>query len=287
MSTLTAQPQSPAGPAFIDTTGALDDMAPRFAGSAASPSFNGVNLLEVRAERNRNDELLAMVAHELRGPLNALKLSTEMIRRVSSGRREIERSVEAIDRQIAHLTQLADDLLDATRVAHGVLHLHKVRTDFDTVLTDSLEGVGLAAEKRGQTFSIETPVEKIWTNSDPIRLAQAISNMLVNAVKYTSISGSIKLTVRAERNDLVVSVKDNGQGISSSLLPHVFDLFAQSRRTIASSADGLGIGLAIVKAIAELHGGTISASSAGPGAGSEFVLRLPIIVARENVSSSQ
>jgi signal transduction histidine kinase len=287
MSTLTVQPHSPAGPAFIDASDALDDMAPRFAGAATSLSFNGVDRVEAQVERNRNDELLAMVAHELRGPLNALKLSTEMIRRVSSGRREIERSLEAIDRQIAHLTQLADDLLDATRVAHGVFHLHKVRTDFDTVLTDSLEGVGLAAEKRGQTFSIETPVEKIWTNSDPIRLAQAISNMLVNAVKYTSISGSIKLTVRAERNDLVVSVKDNGQGISSSLLPHVFDLFTQSRRTIASSADGLGIGLAIVKAIAELHGGTISASSGGPGAGSEFVLRLPIIAARENVSISE
>ncbi|MFT4438738.1 sensor histidine kinase [Caballeronia sp. 15715] len=287
MSTLTVQPHSPAGPAFIDASDALDDMAPRFAGAATSLSFNGVDRVESQVERNRNDELLAMVAHELRGPLNALKLSTEMIRRVSSGRREIERSLEAIDRQIAHLTQLADDLLDATRVAHGVFHLHKVRTDFDTVLTDSLEGVGLAAEKRGQTFSIETPVEKIWTNSDPIRLAQAISNMLVNAVKYTSISGSIKLTVRAERNDLVVSVKDNGQGISSSLLPHVFDLFTQSRRTIASSADGLGIGLAIVKAIAELHGGTISASSGGPGAGSEFVLRLPIIAARENVSISE
>jgi signal transduction histidine kinase len=287
MSTLTVQPQSSAGPAFIDTTGALDDMVPRFTCSAALVSFNGVNQVEARVERNRNDELLAMVAHELRGPLNALKLSTEMIRRISSGHREIGRSVEAIDRQIAHLTQLADDLLDATRVAHGVLRLHKVRTDFDTVLTDSLEGVGLAAEKRGQTFSIETPAEKIWTNGDPVRLAQAISNMLVNAVKYTPVSGSIKLTVQAEFDDLVVSVRDNGQGISSSLLPHVFDLFAQSRRTISSSADGLGIGLAIVKAIAELHGGTISASSAGPGAGSEFVLRLPIIAALEDVSSSE
>jgi signal transduction histidine kinase len=287
MSTLTVQPQSSAGPAFIDTTGALDDMVPCFAGSAALVSFNGVNQVEARVERDRNDELLAMVAHELRGPLNALKLSTEMIRRISSGDQKIGRSVEAIDRQIAHLTQLADDLLDATRVAHGVLRLHKVRTGFDTVLTDSLEGVGLAAEKRGQTFSIETHSEKIWIDGDPVRLAQAISNMLVNAVKYTPVSGSIKLTVRAELNDLVVSVRDNGQGISSSLLPHVFDLFAQSRRTIASSADGLGIGLAIVKAIAELHGGTISASSAGPGAGSEFVLRLPIIAALEHVSSSE
>jgi len=287
MSTLTVQPQSSAGPAFIDTTGALDDMVPCFAGSAALVSFNGVNQVEARVERNRNDELLAMVAHELRGFLFNLTPTTEMIRRISSGDREIGRSVEAIDRQIAHLTQLADDLLDATRVAHGVLRLHKVRTGFDTVLTDSLEGVGLAAEKRGQTFSIETHSEKIWIDGDPVRLAQAISNMLVNAVKYTPVSGSIKLTVRAELNDLVVSVRDNGQGISSSLLPHVFDLFAQSRRTIASSADGLGIGLAIVKAIAELHDGTISASSAGPGAGSEFVLRLPIIAALEHVSSSE
>jgi signal transduction histidine kinase len=113
-----------------------------------------------------------------------------------------------------------------------------------------------------------------------VRLAQAVSNLLHNAAKYTPENGCIIVNVLADGKDLVVSVKDNGLGISGALLPHVFDLFAQSSRTVAASAGGLGIGLAVVKALAEVHGGTVSASSAGPGTGSEFTLRLPIVVER-------
>lgn len=113
---------------------------------------------------------------------------------------------------------------------------------------------------------------------DPVRLAQAVSNLLHNAVKYTPEKGCITVNVLADGKDLVVSVKDNGLGISAALLPHIFDLFAQSSRTIGASAGGLGVGLAVVKAVAEAHGGTVSATSAGPGTGSEFTLRLPIVL---------
>ena len=121
------------------------------------------------------------------------------------------------------------------------------------------------------------PDRNLRVEGDPVRLAQAVSNLSHNAVKYTQVKGVIRMAVFAEGNDLVITVKDNGLGISAVLLPHIFDLFAQSSRTIAASGGGLGIGLAVVRAIAESHGGTVSATSDGPGAGSEFTLRLPIV----------
>jgi signal transduction histidine kinase len=124
------------------------------------------------------------------------------------------------------------------------------------------------------------PEGTLCVAGDPVRLPQAVTNLLRNAVKYTPTGGNIRMTVQAEEIDLIISVLDNGLGIAGALLPHVFELFAQSSRTIATSAGGLGMGLAVVKAFAESHGGTVSATSAGPGAGSEFTLRLPIVPKR-------
>ncbi|MFM0170248.1 sensor histidine kinase [Paraburkholderia sediminicola] len=226
----------------------------------------------------RKDEILAMVAHELRGPLTPIQLASHFIRRASADRPEVLRSVDMIDRQLHQITRLADDLMDATRVGRGALRMSMVSVDVADFLAAPLAAAALAAAGRAQTLDVQIADSTLRVAGDPIRLAQAVNNLLHNAVKYTPEHGRIAVNVLADREVLIVSVKDTGLGISDALLPHVFDLFAQSSRTISASAGGLGIGLAVVKAVAESHGGTVSAVSAGPGAGSEFTLRLPIVV---------
>ncbi|MBK5089927.1 HAMP domain-containing histidine kinase [Burkholderia sp. R-69927] len=228
----------------------------------------------------RKDEILAMVAHELRGPLTPMQLAIHLIRRASADRPEVLRSIDMLDRQITQISRLAEDLMDATRIDRGVLRVSKVSVDVVAVLAAPLTAVALAAGQRGQTLTVQIADRALRIEGDPVRLAQAVNNLLHNAVKYTPENGCIAVNVLADGKDLVVSVKDNGLGISGALLPHIFELFAQSSRTIAASAGGLGVGLAVVKAVAESHGGTVSATSAGPGTGSEFTLRLPILLER-------
>jgi signal transduction histidine kinase len=226
------------------------------------------------------DQILAMVAHELRGPLTPLGLAAQLIRRVSADRPEVLRSLAMIDRQISLIARLADDLMDATRVDRGALRISKDRVDIATVLAAPLTAAALETGRRNQAFTVEIADRTVCIDGDPVRLAQAVHNLLHNAVKYTPENGCITMLVFAEGKNLVVCVRDNGLGITGELLPHIFDLFAQSSRTIAASAGGLGVGLAVVKAVAESHGGTVSATSAGPGTGSEFTLRLPIVIER-------
>lgn len=226
------------------------------------------------------NEVLAMVAHELRGPLTPLRLAAGVIRSALADRPDMLRLVDMVDRQINEIGRLSEDLMDATRVGQGWLRLNKVNVDIVTVLADPCETTASAAAARGQTFIVQIPDPALRVEGDPVRLTQAVNNLLHNAVKYTQANGEIRMTVLADGKDLVISVRDNGLGISDTLLLHVFELFAQSSRTIAASAGGLGVGLAVVKAVAVSHGGTVSATSAGPGAGSEFTLRLPIITKR-------
>jgi signal transduction histidine kinase len=232
------------------------------------------------------DEVLAMVAHELRGPLTPMQLAAHLIRRASSDRPEVLRSIDMIDRQIAQIARFAEDLMDAIRVDHGALRVSKVPVDIVAVLAAPLSAAALAAAQRNQAFNVRIADRAIRVEGDPIRLAQAVSNLLHNAVKYTPEHGCISVNLLSDHNVLVVSVKDDGLGISDALLPHIFDLFAQSSRTIAASAGGLGVGLAVVKAVAESHGGTVSAISAGAGAGSEFTLRLPIVMEQSPVGAN-
>jgi signal transduction histidine kinase len=223
------------------------------------------------------DEILAMVAHELRGPLTPLQFATNLIRRASPDRADVLRSADMIDRQIAQISRLADDLMDAMRVERGALRVTKVPVDVVEVLAAPLAAAALAAALRKQKFTVQISDRTLRVDCDPDRLAQAVNNLLHNALKYTPESGCITVKVLADRNALVLSVKDDGMGISDALMPHIFELFAQASRTIGASAGGLGVGLAVVKAVAESHGGTVSALSAGPGLGSEFTLRLPIL----------
>lgn len=176
--------------------------------------------------------------------------------------------------------------MDAIRVDHGALRVSKVPVDIVAVTAAPLSAAALAAAQRNQAFNVRIADGAIRDEGDPVRLAQAISNLLHNAMKYTPEHGCITVNLLADHNVLVVSVKDDGLGISDALLPHIFDLFAQSSRTIAASAGSLGVGLAVVKAVAESHGGTVSAISAGAGAASELALRPPIVMEQSPVEAN-
>ncbi|MFM0649600.1 HAMP domain-containing sensor histidine kinase [Paraburkholderia bryophila] len=227
-----------------------------------------------------SNRILAMVGHELRGPLTPLRMASQLIRNASAERPEILRLVDMIDRQVNGIARLAQDLMDATRVDQDAFHVTKVEIGIVELLADTCEITGAAAAGKSQRFTVSMPDRTLRVEGDPVRLTQAVGNLLNNAVKYTPVHGNIRMIVFAEGNDLVIKIDDDGAGISAALLPHIFELFAQSSRTIASSSGGLGIGLAVVKAVARSHGGTVSAASAGPDEGSEFTLELPIVVSR-------
>ncbi|KAA0090954.1 sensor histidine kinase [Paraburkholderia sp. T12-10] len=237
------------------------------------PAHNG------HAPQLRN-EVLAMVAHELRGTLTPLRFGAHIMRSALADRPDMLRMLDMIERQTNEIARLSEDLVDATRVGQGGLRLDKLNVDIAAILADSCEMIASAAAARRQTFTVQMPDSPLRIEGDPVRLAQAVANLLHNAVKYTPADGEISMTARAEGIDLIISVRDTGLGISDAILPHVFELFAQSSRTISASGGGMGVGLAVVKAVAESHGGTVSATSAGPGAGSEFTLRLPIVTTR-------
>lgn len=227
------------------------------------------------ADRRKN-EFLAMLAHELRNPLAAISYAEQAIR-VPSGDDEQGRSKEIIGRQVAHLSRLIDDLLDVSRITRGKIKLKPEPVSLSAIIDNAVEtSRSLIDEKRHQlTVSIEPATMTL--QADPMRLGQIISNLITNAAKYTEDGGRISLDARAEGDQCVVVVKDNGQGIEAEMLSEVFDLFTQAETSVHRSQGGLGIGLTLVKTLAELHGGSVEARSQGAGLGSEFTLRLPLL----------
>lgn len=224
----------------------------------------------------RKDEFLAMLAHELRNPLAPIAAASEMLKMVSQGDAKINRASEVISRQAKHLAVLVDDLLDVSRVTRGLIDLNKQVIELELVIAGAVEQCRSLFESREQTLSVETGIAHPLVSGDRNRLIQVFSNLLNNAAKYTAQGGRIKLSVRAEDDKVFVEIMDNGIGIKSTLLPHIFDLFTQAERTPDRSQGGLGIGLALVKTIVTLHGGDIVAQSAGLGAGSKFTVTLPL-----------
>jgi CheY-like chemotaxis protein len=175
------------------------------------------------------------------------------------------------------LTRLVDDLLDVTRIARGKIELRRSRVDLREVLWSAADDFRLMMHDRGITYHAALPDTKLWADADATRITQLIGNLLHNAAKFTPRGGEVKLSVRAVEGALEVSVRDTGTGIDSELLPHVFDAFVQGERTLARTEGGLGLGLALVKGIAELHGGAVRAESAGKDKGAEIIVRLPLI----------
>jgi PAS domain S-box-containing protein len=220
------------------------------------------------------DEFLAMLAHELRNPLAAIRNAVSVSAR--SGRtQDAAWSRDVISRQVGHLAHLIDDLLDVSRVTQNKVQLRKQLINANPVLLQAVEAVKPMFEERRHDLALTFTAPDLWLSADPTRLEQILVNLLTNAAKYTESGGRIRLSAGAENGDVVFRVQDNGDGIPPEMLARIFDLFAQGDRSLARSEGGLGIGLTLVRALAEMHGGTVVVTSEGPGRGSEFVVRLP------------
>lgn len=234
-----------------------------------------------RAEAERmskmKDEFLAMLAHELRNPLAPIGNAAELLTLRAATEPWAMQAGTIIKRQVAQMRHLLDDLLDVSRVTHGLVAIAKRRIDFRTVITEALDQVRTVIEEKHHRLSVHMPAEAVYVDGDYFRLTQTVANILNNAAKYTPEAGDIKLRLGRSDNGLAeVSVIDNGIGIAPDLLPNVFELFTQGKRTLARSQGGVGLGLTLVKKLVELHGGTVAACSAGVGQGSEFIIHLPI-----------
>jgi len=231
----------------------------------------------LREADRRKDAFFATLAHELRNPLAPLSFATEILSRTGETPEEQarrERALRVIERQIAHMVRLIDELLDLSRITHGKLDLRRERVSLAAVIESALETAGPLLLDRRQAFELVVPETPVLLHVDPMRLAQVLSNLLSNAAKYTEPGGRIRLEAVRDGEDVVVSVIDSGIGIRAAHLAHVFTMFGQGHRARAAVYGGLGIGLALAKSLAELHGGSLTAASEGEGKGSVFTLRL-------------
>jgi signal transduction histidine kinase/ActR/RegA family two-component response regulator len=227
------------------------------------------------ADRRKN-EFMAMLAHEFRNPLATIRAGLQ-VQRLNGGDAQAGRAVtELMERQVGHLVGLVDDLLDVNRISRGKIELHRERVELATVVHAAVETARSLIERKGHEFILVVPPEPIWLNADPLRLAQVVGNLLNNASKFTEAGGCIRLSAALRGEEAEIRVRDNGAGIGAEQLPFIFDMFMQAEAPIERVGAGLGIGLALVKSLVEMHDGTVEAHSAGVGHGSEFVVRLPI-----------
>jgi signal transduction histidine kinase len=231
------------------------------------------------ADRHK-DEFLAMLAHELRNPLAPIRNAVHLIKMRSLEDAQLCMARDVIERQLKQLTRLVDDLLDVSRITRGKINLARERLELADLMSRAVETVMPAIESRGHALSVELPERPLRLYGDPVRLVQALGNVLGNAAKYTHSGGRIALSARRRNRDVEITVSDNGMGIAPEVLPRIFDLFTQMDERTERSPSGLGIGLALVRRLVEMHGGTVAASSAGAGLGSEFIIRLPVSIER-------
>jgi PAS domain S-box-containing protein len=230
----------------------------------------------LRDADRRKDEFLGMLSHELRNPLAPIRNSIFLLERAAPGTQLASRALDVIRRQTDHLTRLVDDLLDVTRIARGRIELHRSRVDLREIVLHGAEDFRLLFQDRAVAFDVVVPAEETWSDADSTRITQVIGNLLHNASKFTTGGDRVTVTMEVVDGSAEVRVLDTGAGIDPALLPLVFDPCVQGARSLARTEGGLGLGLALVKGIAELHGGNVSVESAGPGHGAEFVVRLPL-----------
>ncbi|USX18661.1 response regulator [Oxalobacteraceae bacterium OTU3REALA1] len=229
------------------------------------------------AERQNHakDEFLAMLGHELRNPLSAISSAASLIGLPGVSTDGVQRAKKIIQRQSQHLGRIVDDLLDLSRAMSGKILLNRAPLDLSALVAHTLET--FRATGRSGDYQLIQDLDPGWIDGDPTRLEQIASNLIDNALKYTPPGGRIEVRTWTENDDVVLSVRDTGVGISADLLPHVFDVFVQGSSTLDRAQGGLGIGLSLVRRLTELHGGSIEAESKGPGGGSTFTLRMPRI----------
>ncbi|HEX9051375.1 MAG TPA: PAS domain S-box protein [Anaeromyxobacter sp.] len=230
----------------------------------------------LREADRRKDEFLGMLSHELRNPLAPIRNSIFILRHSEPGE-QARRAMDVIERQTEHLTRLVDDLLDVTRIARGKIELRRDRLDLRELVRRASEDLRPPFEARGVALRLELPADPLWTSADPTRLAQVVGNLLNNAAKFTRAGDSVTLSLRRAPGAAELEVADTGAGIEPWLLPHVFEPFVQAERTLARTQGGLGLGLALVKGLVELHGGTVRAHSAGRGRGTAVTVSLPLV----------
>jgi signal transduction histidine kinase len=250
-------------------------MAEALLSRAASALDNAQLFKELEnADRQRN-EFLSMLAHELRNPLAPIKSAVDVLRMGRASRDDVVWAQDVIDRQVAHLVRLVDDLLDVSRITRGKIKLERQTIDLSTAVRAAVETSQPLIDAGRHQLDLTLPAEPIWVDADEARLAQVLSNLLNNAAKYTPPGGRIALSIASEGDEAVIRVRDNGVGIPTEMLARVFDLFQQVDRSIDRSQGGLGIGLTLARRLVEMHGGQISVASDGPNRGSEFTVRLP------------
>jgi PAS domain S-box-containing protein len=230
----------------------------------------------LREGDRRKDEFLALLAHELRNPLAPVLYALATMRKPGLTTEQQTRANEVIERQVVHMTHLLDDLLDVSRITRGSIELKKSNTDLATVIASAIDAARPAIDSKQHELSLDLPAQPVYLAADAVRLTQVFSNLLINAAKYTDPKGSIRVHAVREGNNLAISIRDNGIGITPEMLPRLFTLFSQARSTLDRSEGGLGVGLALVRGIITLHGGRVEARSAGLNRGSEFIVQLPL-----------
>lgn len=223
----------------------------------------------------RKSEFLATLAHELRNPLAPIRNGLEIIRRSPGDLDRVERSRQVMDRQLSHLVRLVDDLLDISRISQGKLELERQVVSLQSVVAAAVETGTATIEAQHHRLTVELPAEPLMVDADPHRLAQVITNLLNNAARYTPAAGNIELRATMHGNEFELQVRDDGIGIEPGSLSRIFDMFTQVQTDAGRSKGGLGIGLSLARMIVTLHGGRITASSEGPGRGSQFSIWLP------------
>jgi signal transduction histidine kinase/integral membrane sensor domain MASE1/ActR/RegA family two-component response regulator len=233
-------------------------------------------LAQLEQALQAKDEFLAILGHELRNPLAPLRNAAEILGARAAGDPAIERIQRIIERQVRHMVRLVDDLLDVSRIARGRVELRRERVSVAEVVARAVEAARPLFEERGQELAVAVPSEPIVVDVDPVRLEQVLGNLLHNAARYTEAQGHIAVEVVKEDGEAVFRIRDDGIGIAPEMLERVFELFVQGERPRSRTAEGLGIGLTLVRNLVELHGGRVEARSEGPGRGSEFVVRLPL-----------
>jgi PAS domain S-box-containing protein len=231
----------------------------------------------LREAAQRKDQFIALLAHELRNPLAPLRSGLQVMRQAEGNASVIAQARDMMERQLGHMVRLIDDLLDIARIGQNKMELRRARLLLTDVVSSAIETIRPAIEEAGHELIVSLPPEPVYLDADLTRLAQVFSNLLSNSAKYTEHGGRIWLSAQRQDNDLVVMVRDTGIGIPAAALPRIFDMFSQADRNTERTTGGLGIGLALVKGLVEMHGGTVTAASDGEGKGSTFTVRLPAL----------
>ena len=238
----------------------------------------------LRDEDRRKDEFLATLSHELRNPLAPLRNALYLLRRPDGPSVAHETIHEMMERQVNHLVRLVDDLLEMSRISRGAFDLHKERVELATIVRNAIETSEPSSRRAGHRLDVSLPQEPVWLDGDPVRLAQILSNVLNNAVKYTPDGGEISVFARLEQDAVLITVRDSGIGMEPEVLARAFEMFSRGGRPAGRDEPSLGVGLALARRLAEMHGGTISAHSDGVGKGSAFTVRLPLAADQQPVS---